>query len=159
MDHLGASNVTIGAAFLIAAGGAAISSPIVGRIADRSGWRGPVRIGLLASAAFAILLPVPESPALLFILIVAADPAFGAYYPAAGGMISTGAERFGLDQGYAFGLFNLAWGLGQVMGDAGSAGLAEATVDAVPYALLSATCLLTYIGISRRSRLATVEAS
>jgi MFS family permease len=159
MDHLGASNVTVGAAFLIAAGGAAISSPIVGRIADRSGWRGPVRVGLLCSAAFAILLPLPESPALLFILIVFADPAFGAYYPAAGGMISTGAERYGLDQGYAFGLVNLAWGMGQVLGDAGSAGLAQATVDAVPYALLAATCLLTYLGVSRHSRLATAEAS
>jgi MFS family permease len=159
LDHLGASNVTVGAAFLIAAGGAAVSSPIVGRIADRSGWRKPVRVGLLFSAAFTILLPLPESPALLFILIVAADPAFGAYYPAAGGMISSGADRFGLDQGYAFGLFNLAWGLGQVLGDAGSAGLAQATVDAVPYAMLAATCLLTYLGVTRASRLQTAEAS
>src|SRR5262249_22478338 len=120
---------------------------------------GPVRLGLLSSAALAILLPIPESPALLFILIVAADPAFGAYYPAAGGMISSGAERYGLDQGYAFGLFNLAWGLGQVFGDAGSAGLARATADAVPSALLSAACTLPFLGTGRRSRLATAEAS
>jgi MFS family permease len=158
MDHLGASNVTVGAAFLIAAAGAGISSPIVGRIADRSGWRKPVRVGLLCSAGFTILLPLPESAALLFVVVVAADPAFGSYYAPAGGMISAGAERFGLDQGYAFGLFNLAWGLGQVLGDAGSAGVAQATTDAVPYALLSATCLLTYIGVSRRSRLQTAEA-
>jgi MFS family permease len=158
LDHLGASNVTVGAAFLIAAAGAAISSPIVGRIADRGGWRGPVRIGLLCSAAFAILLPLPKSTALLFILVVAADPAFGAYYAPAGGMISAGAERAGLDQGYAFGLFNFAWGVGQVAGDAGSAGLAQATSDRVPYALLAGTCLLTYLAVSRRSRLQAAEA-
>jgi hypothetical protein len=73
-------------------------------------------------------------------------------------MISAGAERVGLDQGYAFGLFNLAWGIGQVLGDAGSAGLAQATVDAVPYALLAAICLVTYLAVSRGSRLQTAEA-
>jgi hypothetical protein len=117
-----------------------------------------VRFGLLCSAAFAILLPLPESAALLFVLVVAADPAFGSYYAPAGGMISAGAERAGLDQGYAFGLFNFAWGVGQVVGDAGSAGLADVTADAVPYALLAATCLLTFLGISRGSRLETAEA-
>src|SRR5256885_16740062 len=97
LDHLGASNVTVGAAFLIAAGGAAVSSPIVGRIADRSGWRVPVRVGLLFSAVFAVLLPPPESPALLFIILVAAGPAVRAHYPAPGGMISDRAGRFRLD--------------------------------------------------------------
>ena len=158
LDHLGASGLTVGAAFLIAAIGAGFTSPIVGRISDRSGWRRPVRVGLVCSAAFAILLPLPESAALLFVLVVAADPAFGCYYAPAGGMISAGAERAGLDQGYAFGLFNFAWGVGQVVGDAGSAGLADATTDAVPYALLAATCLLTFLGISRGSRLQTAEA-
>jgi hypothetical protein len=112
----------------------------------------------LCSAVFTILLPLPDSATLLFILVVAADPAFGTYYAPAGGMISAGAERLGLDQGYAFGLFNFAWGVGQVVGDAGSAGLAEATSDAVPYAVLAATCLLTFLGISRGSRLQPAEA-
>jgi MFS family permease len=158
LDHLGASGVTVGAAFLIAAVGAGLTSPIVGRISDRSGWRRPVQVGLLFSAAFVILLPLPDSVPLLFVLVVAADPAFGAYYAPAGGMISAGAERLDLDQGYAFGLFNLAWGVGQVVGDAGSAGLAEATSDTVPYAVLAVTCLLTFLGISRGSRLQAAEA-
>ena len=158
LDHLGASSVTIGAAFLIAAAGAAITSPIIGRMSDRTGWRTPVRFGLLASAAFAILLPLPESAAVLFLLVIVADPAFGASYPPAGAMISNGADRAGLDQGYAFGLFNLAWGVGQVGGDAGSAGLAQATSDAVPYAFLAVTCLVTFLALTRSSRIPAAEA-
>jgi hypothetical protein len=67
-------------------------------------------------------------------------------------MISDGAERAGLDQGYAFALFNLAWGMGQVAGDAGSAGLAQASSDAVPYALLAALCVATLAFVSRVGR-------
>jgi MFS family permease len=153
LDHLGASGVTVGVAFLIGAGAAALSSPLVGRVVDRRGWQLPVRAGLCASAVAAVLLPLPTSPALLVVLIVLSDPAFGASYPAAGAMISDGAERAGLDQGYAFALFNLAWGIGQVLGDAGSAGLAQATSDAVPYATLAVLCFATLAVISRsRSR-------
>jgi MFS family permease len=159
LDRLGASGVTVGAAFLLAAGFAALSSPIVGRYSDRRGWRLPVFVGLIASAAFLAVLPLPASAAVLFVLVVCADPCFGAAYPAAGAMISDGAERAGLDQGYAFGLFNLAWASGQVVGDAGSAGLAQATADAVPYALLAGACVVTLFGLSRSSRLRLAEAA
>jgi MFS family permease len=158
LDRLGASGVTVGAAFLLAAGFAALSSPIVGRYSDRRGWRLPVFAGLIASAAFLVVLPLPASAAILFALVVCADPCFGAAYPAAGAMISDGAERAGLDQGYAFGLFNLAWASGQVVGDAGSAGLAQATADAVPYALLAGACVVTFLGLSRSARLRMAEA-
>jgi MFS family permease len=150
MDHLGASSVAIGAAFLVSAGCAAASSPIVGRFSDRRGWREPVLLGLCASALWVILLPIPESPALLFLLIVIADPFFGLSYPSAGALISSGAEHVGLAQGYAFALFNIAWASGQVIGEAGSAGLAQATSDAVPYALLCALCAATAMAVHRR---------
>jgi MFS family permease len=150
MDHLGASGVAIGAAFLLAAAFAATSSPLVGRLSDRGGWRRPVLFGLCASAVWIVLLPLPRSAALLFVLIVLADPFFGVPYPPAGALISHGAEYSGLDQGYAFALFNFAWAAGQVIGEAGSAGLAEATSDAVPYALLSGLCVATVLVVMRR---------
>lgn len=150
MDQLGASEVAVGAAFLLAAGAAATTSPLVGRLSDRIGWRRPVLFGLCVSAIWAVVLPIPESAAVLFVLIVVADPFFGLSYPAAGAMISHGAEGAGLDQGYAFALFNIAWAGGQVIGDAGSAGLAQATSDAVPYALLSVLCLATIAVLRRR---------
>ncbi len=149
LDRLGASEVAIGAAFLLAAAIAATSSPFVGRISDQRGWRRPVLFGLAASAVWVVLLPLPQTPALLFVFVVLADPFFGISYPPAGAMISHGAEAVGLDQGYGFALFNLAWAGGQVIGDAGSAGLAQATSDAVPYALLAAACVATLVAVNR----------
>lgn len=150
MDHLGASSVAIGAAFLLSAGCAAATSPVIGRLSDRDGWRRPVLFGLCASAVWVLLLPLPSSAAMLFVLIVVADPFFGLAYPPAGAMISHGAEHVGLDQGYAFALFNIAWAAGQVVGEAGSAGLAQATSDAVPYALLAMLCVATVVSLGRR---------
>jgi MFS family permease len=152
MDHLGAGSVAVGAAFLLSAAGAASISPLVGRVSDRRGRLLPIRVGLVGSALFTLLLPLPASAALLFVLVVMADPVFGLAYPAAGAMISDGSEAVGLDQGYAFGLFNLAWAVGQVGGGAGSAGLAQLSSDAVPYAMLAVLCVLTLVATSRRPR-------
>jgi len=150
MDHLGASTVAIGGAFLVAAAVAACASPVVGRLSDRRGWRRPVMFGLTASAVCVVLLPLPSSAALLFALVVVADPLFGLSYPPAGAMISHGAESAGLAQGYAFALFNIAWAGGQVVGNAGCAGLAQATADAVPYVVLSLVCVVTIVTVKRR---------
>ena len=51
--------------------------------------------------------------------------------------ISDASEQAGLDQGLAFALSNLAWGGGIVAGSAAGGALAEATADAVPYAILA----------------------
>ncbi len=151
LSQLGASNVTVGAAFLSGAAIAAIASPVVGRISDRRGWRGPVLAGLCASTVWVVLLAVPRGVALLFAFIVVADSLFGLSYPPAGAMISDGAEQRGLAQGYAFGLFNLAWAGGQVIGGAGSAAIAQATSDLVPYSLLALLCGLTVIAVRRQA--------
>jgi MFS family permease len=67
LGHLGAGAVTVGAAFLAGAAAAAVVSPLVGRMADRRGRRMPALAGLVASALWAPLLPVPWSEALLFV--------------------------------------------------------------------------------------------
>ncbi len=152
LSRLGASNVVVGAMFLVAAAAAAVASPVVGRLSDRRGWRVPVLAGLGGSALCAALLSLPRSVALLFGLVVVADPLFGVQYPPAGAMISDGAEGVGLGQTYAFGLFNLAWAAGQVVGAAGSAGLAQATSDAWPYSLLAALCVATALVLRRIER-------
>ncbi len=152
LSHLGASNVTVGVVFLLGAAAAGVMSPLVGRLTDRRGWRPPVLAGLWASAICTVLLAVPGTVALLFAFVVVADPVFGVQYPPAGAMISDGAEKVGLGQTYAFGLFNLAWAVGQVIGGAGSAGLAQATSDAVPYALLASLCIVTALGLRQTGR-------
>jgi MFS family permease len=152
LSHLGASNVVVGVMFLVGAAAAAVASPFVGRLADRRGWRVPVLAGLCASTIAVALLALPRTVALLFALVVVADPLFGVPYPPAGAMISDGAEGMGLGQTYAFALFNLAWAGGQVIGSAGSASLAQATSDAVPYVLLAVLCLATVLTLRRTDR-------
>jgi MFS family permease len=147
LSHLGAGNLTIGAVFLLGAAAAGVASPLVGRMSDRRGWRIPVLAGLAASMVCVALLPLPRSVPVLFALVLVADPLFGVAYPPAGALISDGAEEIGLDQGYAFGLFNLAWAVGQVIGGAGSAGMAQLSSDAVPYGLLAALCLATVLAV------------
>jgi MFS family permease len=147
LSQLGAGSVTVGVVFLLGAAAAGVVSPFAGRMADRRGWRVPVLVGLCASTVWVSLLALPRSVALLFGLVVVADPLFGIQYPPAGAMISDGAEATGLAQPYAFGLFNLAWAGGQVIGSAGSAGLAQATSDAVAYSLLAALCFATVLAI------------
>jgi MFS family permease len=152
LSHLGASNVTVGAVFLVGAAAAGVVSPLVGRLADRRGRRVPVLVGLCAATVWVPLLALPRTVGLLFALVVVADPLFGVQYPPAGALISDGAEEVGLGQTYAFGLFNLAWAGGQVIGAAGSAGLAQATTDAVPYALLAALCVATALVVRGAGR-------
>jgi MFS family permease len=156
LSRLGASNLTVGVVFLVGAAAAGIASPFVGRLSDRRGWRVPVLIGLCASTIWVSLLALPRSVALLFGLVVVADPLFGIQYPPAGAMISDGAEAAGLGQTYAFGLFNLAWAGGQVIGGAGSAGLAQATSDAAPYSLLAVLCLATVLAVRVADRRAEI---
>jgi MFS family permease len=150
MSRLGAGEVVVGLAFLLGSGVAALASPLSGRLADRRGWQLPVRASAAASIVCLILLPLMPTPAWLVVIIVLADAGFGAPYPAAGALISGGAERRGVGQAYAFGLFNLTWAIGQVLGGAGSARLAQATSDRVPYWLLAGVCAVVLIAIGTR---------
>jgi hypothetical protein len=66
-------------------------------------------------------------------------------------MLSDGAEAAGVAQGFAFALVNLAWATGQTAGAAGSARLADAAGDRVPYLVLVVVCVLTLAGLARHS--------
>ena len=67
-----------------------------------------------------------------------AAPVIGILWAPAIAMLSDGAERHGIEQAIAFALVNVAWAFGQTAGSAGSARLADATSDGVPYLLLAA---------------------
>ena len=92
-------------------------------------------------------LPWPESTWLLALLIVLAAPAIGIVWSPAMATVSDGAERHGIEQAIAFAFVNVAWAFGQTAGAAGSAGLAEATTDRVPYLLLAAACVVTFTAL------------
>lgn len=154
LHHLGASGVAVGAAFLVAALAEALMSPVAGRLSDRRGRLAPIRSGLLGAIAMAALLPLTGAPVLTATALVVAVLALALFWAPAMALISEASESAGLPQGLAFALSNLAWGGGIVTGSAVGGALAEATADAVPYAILAATCALTLAGVSRARSLA-----
>jgi MFS family permease len=153
LDELGAAQTAIAATFLVAAAGEALVSPIVGRVSDRRGRIVPIRLGLLAASVLVLLVPASGAAVLTAALLVAATAALGTFWAPAMALLSDAAEAAGFHQGLAFGLVNLAWALGMVVGSAGGGAVAKATVDAAPYALLSALCVAT-LAVVLRSRAA-----
>ena len=147
LDALGASGVAVGAVFLGAGIVEAILTPLLGRLSDRRGRMAPIRVGLAAGTVVALLLTLPDSIAAVAVLVAAAGATLASFWGPAGAMLSEAAERVGLDQGLAFALTNLAWSTGQVVGGSGGAALADATSDAVPYAVLASLYLVTWAAV------------
>jgi MFS family permease len=151
LDELGAGAAAIAAAFLIAAAFEAAIAPLIGRLSDRRGRLVPSVIGVTGGALVMAALPWPTSAWTLGVLVVFAGPLIGMLYTPAMAMLSDGAETAGVAQGFAFALVNLAWATGQTAGAAGSARLADAAGDRVPYLVLVAVCALTLAAVVRRS--------
>ncbi len=152
LDDLGAGTVAIAACFLVAAALEATVTPIAGRVSDRRGRLLPAMVGLAAAGIAMALLPWPQTAWLLAGLVVLASPAIGVLWAPGIAMLSDGAEAHGIDQAIAFALVNLGWAVGDAVGAAGSARLAEAAgSDHLPYLLLALACALTLLGL-RRSR-------
>src|SRR5829696_4885279 len=159
MDELGAGAAVIAGCFLLAAGLEAVVAPVVGRISDRRGRRAPALAGLAAGAVVMALLPWPDAAWQLGGLIVLAAPAIGILWSPAIATLSDGAERHGIEQAIAFALVNVAWAFGQTAGSAGSARLADATSDRLPYILLAVACAVTFAILRSRGRPAVVDAA
>jgi MFS family permease len=149
LSHLGWGAAAIGGTYLVMAAIEASWAPIIGRAADHYGRMPPLRAALVGSAIVTFLLPWPQSPWLLALVVVCAGFAFGSFWTPAMSMVTDEAERFGLDYGYAFALVNVAWAPGQAGGAALGGLLAAVTSDAVPYLALSALCLLTFFTVAR----------
>jgi MFS family permease len=124
-------------------------SPFFGRLSDRHGRILPCLVGLGASGVAMTLLPWPEATLVLALIVLITGPSIGILWTPSMAMISDGAEDFGLDQGYAVALINLAWSTGQTVGSAGGARLGETYGDALPYLGLAAGCALTFAALAR----------
>jgi len=145
LDDLGASGLTIGAVFLAAAAIEAALSPVLGRFTDRRGRLLPLRVGLAVAALSALALPLPETVWLAATGLLIAATALALFWTPAAAMLSESSESAGLDQGLAFGLMNLAWALGQVVGGAAGGTLADAAGDGLSYAILGGLCAGTLL--------------
>ena len=145
LSRLGASALVIGVTFLASAAIEAGLSPLAGRLSDSRGELVPVRLSLAAAVVVSLLAPVLAPAPWLIALLIVGMPAFGTMFAPATALLSSGAERLGLNQGLAFGLGNLSWAAGQAGSAAAGGAIAQATADFVPYALLAAACLATLI--------------
>jgi MFS family permease len=145
LDALGATSLALGATFFAAAGAEAIVSPTAGHVADRRG-AGPVaRAGLAVGIIALAVVNLPGSAWLLAVVVVVVAGALGLLWVPAGLLLTSGADRIGLDTAYAFAFFNLGWAGGFAVGAAAGGALAHPTVDAVPYLLLAAAYAATLL--------------
>ena len=152
LGRLGVDATLIGITFLASAAFEAGLAPLSGRLADRRGPLVPVRISLTAAVVVSLLAPLLAPAPWLIALLIIGMPAYGTLFTPAMTLVSAGADKLQLNQGLAFGLGNLAWATGQGIGAAASGGIAQATSDFVPYALLAATCLVTLAATGWRGR-------
>ncbi len=151
LAELGLTQLVIAGTFLVAAGGEALVSPVVGRLSDRSGRLLPVTIGLVAAAVLIAALPWPVVGWVVAAGFVLITMALGTFWAPAMAMLSDHAEATGLQQGPALGLVNLAWATGATVGAVAGGFVASRTSDAVPLLVLSGLCVLTLVVVRRSS--------
>jgi MFS family permease len=147
LDELGWGALGISAAFLISAGIEAALSPVLGRWSDRRGRLAPVRTGLVAAIGVSLVLPWIDLPWPYLVLVICAGVAYGVNWVPGTALLSDGAEKAGLDQGFGFALLNFAWAPANVVGAALSGVLAEAAGEAAAYLLAAAICLGTLAAV------------
>ncbi len=145
LGELGAGAGAIAAVFLLAAGLEAVVAPVAGRISDRRGRLVPSAVGLAASVVAAIVISLPDSALLLGVVVVVAAPWIGMLWSPAMAMLSDGAEASGVDQGLAFGIMNLGWGLGHTAGAIAIPAVADATSDDLAYGVLATLTAATLV--------------
>jgi MFS family permease len=145
LDALGATGLALGATFFAAAGTEAIVSPTSGRAADRRGARPVARAGLAMGVVSLAVVHLPGTAWLLAVFVVLVCGLLGVLWVPAGLLLTSGADRIGLDSAYAFAFFNLSWAGGFTVGAAGGGALAQVSSDAVPYLLLAAAYALSLV--------------
>lgn len=163
MDRLGASGAAIAAVFLVSAAIEVVVNPLAGRRADRRGWVGLARFGLIASATLAVLASLPQSVVPLAAIGIAAGPLVGVLWIPGFALVGEGSDEAGFDHAYAYALLNLVWAAAQTVGSAGGGALAHATSDLMPYAIVALLALVTLAaatrtGAARRPSVAVREA-
>jgi len=150
LDELGWGALGISAAFLVSAGFEAGMSPVIGRWSDRHGRLAPVRAGLVAAIAVSVVIPWVDLAWPYLLLVILAGVAYGVNWVPGTALLSDGAEKAGLDQGYGFALLNVAWAPANVVGAGLGGALAQAAGDAAAYLLAAALCLVT-LGAAQRA--------
>jgi len=126
-ENLGLGSTAIGLLFALTVLAYTVSSPLVGRLSDRMGKRGLMAWGLLSTAVAAPLLVLAGNLALVAVLFAVCGITIALFetqtLPLIADRIGGGEE--GEAYGTAFGLFNMAWAIGYMLGPAAGGFLAQ----------------------------------
>jgi MFS family permease len=145
LDDLGAGHALIAAGFIAGAAMEAVLAPLAGRISDRVGRRLPYVVGLsICAVAMIVIAVVPTLEEVLGGLILTSLGAGLCFAPALT-LMSDIAEASSLHQGFAAGLSNMAWALGQVIGGIGGGVVAGITGNAAPSLAISLLLAVTVV--------------
>jgi MFS family permease len=143
IDELGGGHAVIAGGFIVGAALEATLAPLSGRLSDRVGRRLPYTIGLsLCAVAMVVIALVPHLEEVLAGLALTSLGAGLCFAPALT-LISDVAEASSLHQGFAAGLSNMAWALGQVIGGIGGGVVAGITGNAAPGLAIALLLVLT----------------
>jgi MFS family permease len=107
-----------------------------GRIFDRFGGIPIAITSIVGMAAFMAALAAARSGLQLAVVFVVATVPITGQYAVAFPLCAEGADSAGLAHANVFGLLNVAWGAGFLIGPAAGAALAQATSDRITYLTL-----------------------
>jgi MFS family permease len=124
MDDLGASAFLIAAAFATGSVVEAVVGPLIGRYSDRVGRTGPYLMGIAVVSAGLIVVGAFSVLPVAFTAVVFIAFGSGLAFTPATTLVTDVATAAGLNQGYASGATNVAWGGGQMLGAFGGGLLA-----------------------------------
>ena len=157
LDNAGGSGALIAVVYLCTAGFEAIVNPLSGRRADRRGWAGIARVGLVGGAAVVVSAGIAGELAPLVTVGLLSGPVIGLLWTPALILLGNGSDEAGFDHTYAFALMNLAWAAAQTVATAGGGAVAHATSDIVPLSIVAGVALITAATMTRVRRPAMVR--
>ena len=126
LDRAGWTAAAIAVAWISSAAIEMFLAPMVGRVSDRHGRLLPLRVALAGAVVVLIAFSLADRPAAIVPILILSGVTFGAFWAPAMALLADAAERIGLAQGLAFGLMNVAWGTGNVLGPVIGGALADA---------------------------------
>lgn len=142
---LGGGHTLIAAGFIAGAALEALLAPLAGRYSDRVGRRTPFTIGLAICSVAMIAVAVGSTMGVVMAGLMLTSLGGGICFTPALTMLSENAESSSLHQGFAAGLSNMAWALGQVIGGLAGGALAEVAGNATPALAIAALLLCTVV--------------
>lgn len=141
--ELGGGHTMIAAGFIAGAALEAALAPIAGRYSDRVGRRIPFVTGIGICAAAIVGIGLAQTLDVVLAALIFGSLGAGICFTPAMTALSETAESSRLHQGFAAGLSNMAWAVGQMLGALAAGGGASATGYAVPSLVVAALLLCT----------------